>query len=94
METISLNFTIPQKYIMPIFTCQFSIELSKRVFDLFFWEQSAERCLVRVIMKCFRLVEDRCLKMEEDAMMDFITKGTFIDKCFAETSLADLFLDE
>jgi hypothetical protein len=79
---------------MPIFTCQFSIDISKRVFDLFFLEQSAERCLLRVILKCFSRMEDRCLKMEEDAMMDFITKGVFIERCFAEYTLADLFLDE
>jgi hypothetical protein len=52
METISLNYVIPQKYVNPIFTCTFPVNISKRIFDLFIWEKSGERCLLRLIFKC------------------------------------------
>lgn len=93
METMSLNFIVPQRYIMPIFTCTIPVDLSKHIFDLFLWEKSGETCLMRLIAKCFRHVEPRCLQMEEDKMFDFISKGTFIQTCFEELSLVELFLD-
>lgn len=34
------------------------------------------------------------MKMGDDQMMDFISKGTFIRHCFETVPLAELFLDE
>ena len=38
IQTISLGMTIPQRYIMSIFSCEQPIEVSKYVFDIFFFE--------------------------------------------------------
>ena len=57
METMSLNYTVLQRYIMPIFTCNFPVHLSKYVLELFMWEQSGHHCLLRVIAKALKHVE-------------------------------------
>ena len=77
-QTISLSMTIPQRYIMSIFTCEQPIEVSKFVFDLFIFEQSGEVCLWRTIKKMLQHVEERCLKKNERELFNFISKGEFV----------------
>ena len=77
-QTISLSMTIPQRYIMSIFTCEQPIEVSKFVFDLFIFEQSGEVCLWRTIKKMLQHVEERCLKKNEHELFTFINKGEFV----------------
>ena len=79
---------------MPIFTCNFPVHLSKYVLELFMWEQSGHHCLLRVIAKALKHVEQRCLSMPESEMLDFVSKGTFLIVTFEEVSLVDLFSSE
>jgi len=50
---------------MSIFTFEYPIEVSKRIFDLFIFEQSGDECLWRLLAKMLMNVEERCLKMNE-----------------------------
>ena len=93
-QTISLSMTIPQRYIMSIFTCEQPIEVSKFVFDLFIFEQSGEVCLWRTIKKMLQHVEERCLKMNEHELFTFINKGEFVQVCMKEVPLTQLFADD
>lgn len=77
-QTFSLGMTIPQRYIMSIFTCEQPIEISKFIFDMFIFEQSGEECLLRVLRKMLQHVEDRCLAMDERQLFTFINKGEFV----------------
>ena len=91
---MSLSFTFPQRYVMSIFSCKQPVQISKDVFDLFFFEQSGEECLLRLLMKMLRHVEHRCLKMEEKELFDFISNGSFVEVCFNEILLEELFRDD
>ncbi len=91
---MSLSFTFPQRYVLSIFACNQPIETSKYVFDLFFFEQSGDVCLIRLLMKMLRHVEKRCLLMEEKEMFDFISNGSFVQVCFNEILLEELFRDD
>jgi len=93
IEAMSLSFVIPQKYIMPIFTCAMPVDVTKHIFDLFIWEQSGHLCLLRVISMCLTRVEEKCLQMSEEDMFQYIRKGTFVQECIEEVPLTDLFLD-
>jgi len=62
--------------------------------DLFIFEQSGERCLLRILSKMLGHVEKRCLSMEEKEVFDYINKGQFVLDCFKEIPLENLFRDD
>ena len=64
------------------------------MFDLFVWERTGVECILRVIMKCLKHVQARCLKMDEREMNEYLTKnGQFIQDSFNEVTLQVLFLE-
>lgn len=95
IQTMSLEFVIPQKYIMPIFTCTVPVQTARHIFDLFIWEKSGHLCLLRIVSKCLKHCEQRCLQMEDpDQMFKYISKGQFIKDAIEEKPLFELFMDE
>ena len=80
---------------MSIFTCEQPIEISKSILDLFIFEQSGERCLLRILSKMLGHVEERCLKMGTDKeVFNYINKGLFVQDCFKEIMFENLFRDD
>ena len=94
IELMSLTFTLPQRYLMSIFTCEQPIEISKSILDLFIFESSGERCLLRILSKMLSHIEERCLSMGEKQVFQYINKGEFVQDCFREISLENLFRDD
>lgn len=45
-------------------------------------------------MKMLGHVEERCLQMEEKEMFDFISNGSFVQVCFNEIKLDELFMSD
>ena len=76
---------------MSIFTVVAPINISKYVMDLFIFERSGEEGLLRILFRMLKHVEERCLEMEEDPLFLYIKSGAFIEDCFRELTLSDIF---
>jgi hypothetical protein len=76
--TMMLNQTLPQRFIMTIFTVVAPIKISKYFMDLFIIEKTNETCLFRVLFRCLKYVEPRCLEMEEDDLFYYFKNGIFL----------------
>ena len=47
-----LLISMPDRFFLPIFNCEFPVEVSKHIFDLFVWEQTGVDSLLRVFFRC------------------------------------------
>lgn len=45
-------------------------------------------------MRMLQHVEQRCLAMEEKEIFDFISNGSFVEVCFNEIMIDNLFRDD
>lgn len=45
-------------------------------------------------MRMLQHVEQRCLTMEEEEIFDFISNGSFVEVCFNEIPIDNLFRDD
>ena len=100
---VPLSISFSQRCIMSVFTCIAPIEMSKKIMDYFIFQNcyaiddqsiQSENCVLQVLFNMLKHVEDRCLKMDEDQLFDYLQKTNFISDCFEEMPPHKLFQEQ